>query len=279
MSTQLDSKTATRQVTTRSVVEMKKRGEKIAVLTAYDFTTARLLDLAGIDIVLVGDSASNVFSGNETTLPITVDEMIYHVKAVVRGVHAATRRAMIVADMPFMSYQLSSEEALRNAGRIMKETGCHAVKLEGGKTILDAVKRIVDAGIPVMGHLGLTPQSIYKFGSYKVRAQDQAEAEQLIEDAEHLERAGVFSLVLEKIPSALAARVTEQLSVPTIGIGAGAACDGQVLVVNDMLGLNTQFHPRFVRRYANLEDIISAAVKNYINDVRQGNFPSQDESY
>ncbi|PIO48870.1 MAG: 3-methyl-2-oxobutanoate hydroxymethyltransferase [[Chlorobium] sp. 445] len=279
MSTQLDSKTVTRQVTTRSVVEMKKRGEKIAVLTAYDFTTARLLDLAGIDIVLVGDSASNVFSGNETTLPITVDEMIYHVKAVVRGVHAATRRAMIVADMPFMSYQLSSEEALRNAGRIMKETGCHAVKLEGGKTILDAVKRIVDAGIPVMGHLGLTPQSIYKFGTYKVRAQDQAEAEQLIEDAEHLERAGVFSLVLEKIPSALAAKVTKKISVPTIGIGAGAACDGQVLVVNDMLGLNTQFHPRFVRRYANLEEIISAAVKNYINDVRQGDFPSQDESY
>lgn len=279
MSTQLDSKTATRQVTTRSVVEMKKRGEKIAVLTAYDFTTARLLDLAGIDIVLVGDSASNVFSGNETTLPITLDEMIYHVKAVVRGVHAATRRAMIVADMPFMSYQLSPEDALKNAGRIMKETGCHAVKMEGGKTILDAVKRIVDAGIPVMGHLGLTPQSIYKFGSYKVRAQEQAEAEQLMADAESLESAGAFSLVLEKIPSALAAKVTEKISVPTIGIGAGAACDGQVLVVNDMLGLNTQFNPRFVRRYANLEEIISAAVKTYISDVRQGAFPSQDESY
>lgn len=279
MSTQLDSKTAMRQVTTRSVVEMKKRGEKIAVLTAYDFTTARLLDLAGIDIVLVGDSASNVFSGNETTLPITLDEMIYHVKAVVRGVHAATRRAMIVADMPFMSYQLSPEDALKNAGRIMKETGCHAVKMEGGKTILDAVKRIVDAGIPVMGHLGLTPQSIYKFGSYKVRAQEQAEAEQLMADAESLESAGAFSLVLEKIPSALAAKVTEKISVPTIGIGAGAACDGQVLVVNDMLGLNTQFNPRFVRRYANLEEIISAAVKTYISDVRQGAFPSQDESY
>jgi 3-methyl-2-oxobutanoate hydroxymethyltransferase len=238
-----------------------------------------LLDFAGIDIVLVGDSASNVFSGHETTLPITLDEMIYHVKAVVRGVHAATRRAMIVADMPFMSYQLSAEDALKNAGRIMKETGCHAVKLEGGCTILDAVKRIVDAGIPVMGHLGLTPQSIYKFGSYKVRAQEQQEAEQLIEDAEQLERAGVFSLVLEKIPSALAEKVTQRLSIPTIGIGAGNACDGQVLVINDMLGLNTQFNPRFVRRYANLEEIISMAVKNYIHDVRQGIFPSRDESY
>ncbi len=279
MSTQLDSKTATRQVTTRSVVEMKKRAEKIAVLTAYDFTTARLLDLAGIDIVLVGDSASNVFAGYETTLPITLDEMIYHVKAVVRGVHAATRRAMIVADMPFMSYQLSAEDALKNAGRIMKETGCHAVKLEGGRTILDAVKRIVDAGIPVMGHLGLTPQSIYKFGSYKVRAQEQHEAEQLIEDAEQLEQAGVFSLVLEKIPSSLAEKVTQRVAIPTIGIGAGSACDGQVLVINDMLGLNTQFNPRFVRRYANLEEIISTAVKNYIHDVRQGIFPSREESY
>ncbi|MCS7012561.1 MAG: 3-methyl-2-oxobutanoate hydroxymethyltransferase [Chloroherpetonaceae bacterium] len=279
MSTQLGSKTVTRQVTTRSVVEMKQRGEKIAVLTAYDFTMARLLDLAGIDIVLVGDSASNVFAGYETTLPITLDEMIYHTKAVVRGVYAATRRAMIVADMPFMSYQLSPEEALKNAGRMMKETGCHAVKLEGGKVILDAVRRIVDAGIPVMGHLGLTPQSIYKFGSYKVRAQEQEEAEQLLRDAELLEKAGVFSIVLEKIPRALAAEVTRRVSVPTIGIGAGADCDGQVLVVNDMLGLNTQFHPRFVRRYAQLEEIIANAVRQYIHDVRHGTFPSQEESY
>lgn len=268
-----------RQVTTRAVVEMKQRGEKIAVLTAYDFTMARLLDLAGIDIVLVGDSASNVFAGYETTLPITLDEMIYHTKAVVRGVHAASGRAMIVADMPFMSYQLSPEEALKNAGRMMKETGCHAVKLEGGKVVIDAVKRIVDAGIPVMGHLGLTPQSIYKFGSYKVRAQDQEEAEQLLRDAELLEKAGVFSLVLEKIPRTLAAQVTKMLSIPTIGIGAGAECDGQVLVVNDMLGLNTQFHPRFVRRYANLEEIIANAVRQYIHDVRCGAFPSQEESY
>ncbi len=277
MSTQLE--TTYRAFTTRQALEMKQRGEKIAVLTAYDFTTARLLDLAGIDIILVGDSASNVFAGHETTLPMTLEEMIYHVRAVVRGVRAATGRAMIVADMPFMTYQLSPEDALKNAGRLMKEAGCHAVKLEGGKPILDAVKRITDAGIPVMGHLGLTPQSIYKFGSYKVRAKDACEAEALLLDAKWLEEAGAFSIVLEKIPKLLAEQVTRSISIPTIGIGAGNACDGQVLVINDMLGLNHAFNPRFVRRYANLEQIISDAVKNYIADVKRCDFPNDSESY
>ncbi len=279
MSTHTDSKQLARQVTTRLVVEMKQRGEKIAMLTGYDFTTARLLDLAGVDIVLVGDSASNVFAGNDTTLPITLDEMIYHTKAVVRGVKSATGRAMIVADMPFMSYQLSSEDALKNAGRLMKETGCHAIKLEGGRAVIGSVKRIVDAGIPVMGHLGLTPQSIYKFGSYKVRAKEQREAEELRSDAGLLEEAGAFSIVLEKIPKALAEEVSRAISIPTIGIGAGAGCDGQVLVVNDMLGLNNEFSPRFVRRYANLEQTISDAVKTYVADVRSGMFPNASESY
>lgn len=280
MSTQLESrKNVVPQVTTRRLVEMKEQGQKIAVLTAYDYTMATILDKAGIDVILVGDSASNVFCGNETTLPITLDEMIYHAKAVMRGVYAATGRAMIVVDMPFMSYQLSSEDALRNAGRLMKETGCHAVKLEGGKPIAEAVKRITDVGIPVMGHLGLTPQSIYKFGSYKVRARDEEEAERLIEDAKLLEQAGAFSVVLEKIPKGVAETVTKELSIPTIGIGAGYACDGQVLVVNDMLGFNTEFHPRFVRKYANLDSIISTAVKSYVNDVRQGTFPNDAESY
>ncbi len=255
------------------------KGEKIAVLTAYDFTTARLLDLAGVDIVLVGDSASNVFAGNETTLPMTLDEMIYHVRAVVKGVHAATGRAMIVADMPFMTYQLSSEDALKNAGRLMKETGCHAVKLEGGTPVADAVKRITDAGIPVMAHLGLTPQSIYKFGSYKVRAREEREAEALLMDAKLLEESGAFSIVLEKIPKTLAEQVTRSVGIPTIGIGAGNACDGQVLVVNDMLGLNNAFKPRFVRRYANLEQIISDAVKTYVADVKRRDFPNDNESY
>ncbi|NTW49033.1 MAG: 3-methyl-2-oxobutanoate hydroxymethyltransferase [Chlorobiales bacterium] len=278
MSTQLDIK-KNPQVTTRRLVEMKENGERIAVLTAYDYTMARILDKAGIDVILVGDSASNVFSGNETTLPITLDEMIYHAKAVMRGVYTATQRVMIVVDMPFMSYQLSSEDALRNAGRLMKETGCHAVKLEGGKPVAESVKRITDVGIPVMGHLGLTPQSIYKFGSYKVRARDEEEAEQLMEDARLLEQAGAFAVVLEKIPKALAEAVTKSVSIPTIGIGAGHGCDGQVLVVNDMLGFNTEFHPRFVRKYANLDSIISTAVKSYVNDVRQGTFPNDTESY
>ncbi|NTV47116.1 MAG: 3-methyl-2-oxobutanoate hydroxymethyltransferase [Chlorobiales bacterium] len=280
MSTQLESKkNVVPQVTTRRLVELKEQGQKIAVLTAYDYTMATILDKAGIDVILVGDSASNVFCGNETTLPITLDEMIYHAKAVMRGVYAATGRAMIVVDMPFMSYQLSSEDALRNAGRLMKETGCHAVKLEGGKAVAESVKRITDVGIPVMGHLGLTPQSIYKFGSYKVRARDEQEADQLREDAKLLEQAGAFAVVLEKIPKALAEAVTKDLSIPTIGIGAGHGCDGQVLVVNDMLGFNTEFHPRFVRKYANLDSIISTAVKSYVNDVRQGTFPSDTESY
>jgi 3-methyl-2-oxobutanoate hydroxymethyltransferase len=277
MSTQLE--TSRRAFTTSQAIEMKSKGEKICMLTAYDFTTARLLDLAGIDIVLVGDSASNVFAGNETTLPMTLDEMIYHVRAVVKGVHAGTGRAMIVADMPFMTYQLSAEDALKNAGRLMKETGCHAVKLEGGKPVADAVKRITDAGIPVMAHLGLTPQSIYKFGSYKVRAKDEREAETLLRDAKLLEESGAFAIVLEKIPKALAEQVTRSVSIPTIGIGAGNACDGQVLVINDMLGLNNAFKPRFVRRYANLEQIISDAVKNYVADVKRKDFPNESESY
>lgn len=258
---------------------MKESGEKISMLTAYDFTMARILDRAGIDVILVGDSASNVFSGHNTTLPITIDEMIYHARAVVRGVQVETGRAMVIIDMPFMSYQLSGEEALRNAGKIMKEHECDAVKLEGGKVIADTVKRITDVGIPVMGHLGLMPQSIYKYGSYKVRAQEEREAEQLIEDARLIEEAGAFAIVLEKIPSKLAETVTRQLSIPTIGIGAGDACDGQVLVINDILGLDREFHPRFVRRYAELGTLIEGAVKQYVSDVKSASFPSPDESY
>ena len=266
-------------VTTRRLLEMKEQGEKIAMLTAYDYTTARILDRAGVDVVLVGDSASNVFSGHATTLPITVDEMIYHTKAVVRGVQAETSRAMVVIDMPFMSYQLSGEEALRNAGKIMKDNECDAVKLEGGKVIVETVKRITDTGIPVMGHLGLIPQSIYKFGSYKVRAQEEKEAHELLRDAKLLEEAGAFAVVLEKRPAALSAEVTDSLSSPTIGIGAGPRCDGQVLVINDMLGLSTEFHPRFVRKYADLDGIVQDAVTRYVDDVRKGGFPSDEESY
>jgi len=266
-------------VTTRRLLDMKENGEKISVLTAYDFTTARILDRAGVDVILVGDSASNVFSGHNTTLPITIDEMIYHAKAVVRGVQAETSRAMVVIDMPFMSYQLSSEEALRNAGKIMKEHECDAVKMEGGRIFADTVKRITDVGIPVMGHLGLMPQSIYKYGSYRVRAQEGREAEQLLEDAKLIEQAGAFAIVLEKIPSKLAEEVTAQLTIPTIGIGAGPFCDGQVLVINDILGLNREFRPRFVRRYAELDAIIDGAVRQYVDDVKSGSFPSPDESY
>jgi len=258
---------------------MKQGGEKISVLTAYDYTMARILDRAGVDVILVGDSASNVFSGHSTTLPITIDEMIYHAKAVVRGVKDETNRAMVVIDMPFMSYQLSGEEALRNAGKIMKEHECDAVKLEGGSIIAETVKRITDVGIPVMGHLGLMPQSIYKYGSYKVRAQEGMEAAQLLEDARVLEEAGAFAIVLEKIPSALAAEVTSSLTIPTIGIGAGAECDGQVLVINDILGLNREFHPRFVRRYTDLNTVIENVVRQYVHDVREKEFPTADESY
>ena len=266
-------------VTTRRLLDMKQAGEKISVLTAYDYTMARILDRAGIDIILVGDSASNVFAGHSTTLPITIDEMIYPAKAVVRGVQDESNRAMVVIDMPFMSYQLSSEEALRNAGKIMKENECDAVKLEGGRVIADTVKRITDVGIPVMGHLGLMPQSIYKYGSYKVRAQQGMEAEELLEDAAILEQAGAFAVVLEKIPSALAAEVTSSLTIPTLGIGAGVECDGQVLVINDILGLNREFHPRFVRRYADLDNVVEQAVSQYVHDVREKDFPSTDESY
>lgn len=266
-------------VTTRRMLDMKERGEKIAVLTAYDYTMARILDRSGVDAILVGDSASNVFAGHNTTLPITVDEMIYHAKAVVRGVQAETSRAMVIVDMPFMSYQLSPEDAVRNAGKIMKEHECDAVKMEGGKVIAEAVKRITDIGIPVMGHLGLMPQSIYKYGSYKVRAKEGDEAEQLMEDARILEESGAFAIVLEKIPSKLAGEVSRSLTIPTIGIGAGPECDGQVLVINDMLGLNTEFHPRFVRRYADLSSVIEKAVQSYVNDVRSNSFPSEDESY
>jgi 3-methyl-2-oxobutanoate hydroxymethyltransferase len=266
-------------VTTRRMLDMKQRGEKIAMLTAYDYTMARILDRSGVDAILVGDSASNVFAGHNTTLPMTVDEMIYHAKAVVRGVHAETRRAMVVVDMPFMSYQLSAEEAVRNAGKIMKEHECDAVKMEGGKVIAEAVKRITDIGIPVMGHLGLMPQSIYKYGSYKVRAMEEEEARQLVEDAKIIEEAGAFAIVLEKIPSKLAGEVSRSLTIPTIGIGAGPECDGQVLVINDMLGLSNEFRPRFVRRYADLSSVIEQAVKNYVTDVRSNSFPSEDESY
>ena len=266
-------------VTTRRLLDMKQNGEKISMLTAYDYTMARILDRAGVDVLLVGDSASNVFAGHSTTLPITIEEMIYHAKAVVKGVHDESGRAMVVIDMPFMSYQLSSEEALRNAGKIMKEHECDAVKLEGGRVIADTVKRITDVGIPVMGHLGLMPQSIYKYGSYRVRAQEEKEAEELLEDVVILEKAGAFAIVLEKIPSALAAEATRLLTIPIIGIGAGVECDGQVLVINDILGLNREFHPRFVRQYADLNAVIEQAARQYVDDVRTRDFPSADESY
>jgi len=245
------------------------------MLTAYDYTFARLLEEAGIDVILVGDSASNVIAGHETTLPITLDQMIYHASAVVRAVE----RAMVVVDMPFGSYQGDSRAALKAAIRIMKESGAHAVKLEGGRPILSTVRRLVEAGIPVMGHLGLTPQAIYQFGSYRVRAQDEAEAQRLYEDALALAEAGIFALVLEKIPAALAQRVTQALPIPTIGIGAGPHCDGQVLVLYDMLGLNKAFSPRFLRRYADLHSIVVEACKQYIQDVKSRDFPSQAESY
>ncbi|CAN5245497.1 3-methyl-2-oxobutanoate hydroxymethyltransferase [soil metagenome] len=274
MSTQKRSD-RTDKVTTQTVVEMKRNGEKISMLTAYDYTMAGIVDSAGIDVILVGDSASNVMAGYETTVPMTLDHMIYHTSCVVRGVS----RALVIADLPFMSYQVTAKEALISAGRMMKEAGAHAVKLEGGKPIAKTVKRIIEAGIPVMGHLGLTPQSIYKFGTYKVRAKEEEEAEQLVEDAKKLEKAGVFSIVLEKIPASLADRVTSQLSIPTIGIGAGPYCDGQVLVTHDMLGLNKDFSPRFLRRYADLHKEMSNAVSRYITDVKDGDFPNESERY
>ncbi len=264
-----------KRITTKSLSLLKQKGVPITALTAYDFITAKLLDEAGIDLILVGDSLGNVFQGNETTLPVTMDEMIYHTKAVSKGIN----RSMLVVDMPFMSYQLSKDEAFRNAGRIMKETSAGAVKLEGGKRVVKAIRKITRAGIPVMGHIGLTPQSIHLFGSYRERGRDEEEALELLEDAKAVEEAGAFALVLEKIPSQLGKRITESVNIPTIGIGAGPHCDGQILVTPDMLGLNVDFHPRFVRRYAELADVLSGAVKNYIKDIKEKKFPSEDESY
>lgn len=264
-----------KKVTTHQLQELKNRGEKIAMLTAYDYSMAKLVDGAGIDVILVGDSASNVMAGNETTLPITLDQMIYHASSVVKAVD----RALVVVDLPFGSYQGSSGEALRSSIRIMKESGAHAVKLEGGREVKDSVERILTAGIPVMGHLGLTPQSIYKFGTYTVRAKEEAEAQKLMEDAKLLEDCGCFALVLEKIPAALAKRVAEKLHIPIIGIGAGPDVDGQVLVMQDMLGINKDFKPRFLRRYADLHSIVTDAVGNYVADVKAKNFPSDKEKY
>lgn len=264
-----------KRVTTHVIQEMKNSGEKIAMLTAYDYSTALILDEAGIDILLVGDSASNVMAGHETTLPITLDQMIYHAASVVRGVS----RALVVVDLPFGSYQGNSKEALQSSIRIMKESGGHAVKLEGGAEVRESVERIISAGVPVMGHLGLTPQSIYKFGTYTVRAKEEAEANKLIEDALVLQEAGCFALVLEKIPAELAKKVTEQLSIPVIGIGAGPHVDGQVLVVNDLLGITKGFKPRFLRQYLNLYEAINGAVKSYIGDVKSKDFPNSKEQY
>ena len=264
-----------RAVTTLRLKEMKDRGEKISMLTSYDYSMAKIVDGAGVDVILVGDSAANVMAGWETTLPITLDQMIYHASSVVRAVE----RALVVCDMPFGTYQSDSQAALDSAIRIMKETGADSVKMEGGEEILDSVKRILAAGIPVMGHLGLTPQSIHKFGTYSVRAKEEAEAEKLVRDAKLLEEAGCFAIVLEKIPAALAARVSKELSIPTIGIGAGGACDGQVLVVHDMLGINKGFSPRFLRRYADLHTIMSEAISHYVEDVKSCEFPNEKEQY
>jgi 3-methyl-2-oxobutanoate hydroxymethyltransferase len=264
-----------KKITTHTLQKMKAAGEKISMITAYDFSFAKIFDAAGIDIILVGDSASNVMAGHETTLPITLDQMIYHASSVVRGID----RCLVVVDMPFGSYQSNSEIALASAIKIMKESGGHSVKLEGGEEAIDSVKKIVGAGIPVMGHLGLTPQSIYKFGTYVVRAKEEDEATKLKHDALLLQEAGCFAIVLEKIPAALAKEVSESLSIPTIGIGAGGDCDGQVLVMHDLLGINTEFKPRFLRKYLNLDAQITIAVKQYIEDVKSKDFPNASESY
>ena len=264
-----------RRVTTHQLQALKKTGEKISMLTAYDYSMAKIIDDAGIDVILVGDSASNVMAGNETTLPITLDHMIYHATSVVKAV----KRALIVVDIPFGSYQGSSQEALRSAIRIMKESGAHSVKMEGGIEILESVKRVLSAGVPVMGHLGLTPQSIYKFGTYTVRAKEKEEADKLIEDAIALEKTGCFALVLEKVPAELTRKVSEKLTIPIIGIGAGPYADGQVLVMHDMLGINKEFNPRFLRRYADLHDVITSAVEKYVADIKSQNFPNEKESY
>jgi len=264
-----------RRITTNTLQTMKQDGEKIAMLTAYDYSLARLVDGAGVDVILVGDSASNVMAGNETTVPITLDQMIYHASGVVKG----AQRALVVVDLPFGTYQGNSKAALESSIRIMKESGAHAVKLEGGAEVGESVERILTAGIPVMGHLGLTPQSIYKFGTYTVRAREKAEAQKLLADAKHLEQAGCFAIVLEKIPATLAKKVSAAISVPTIGIGAGPDCDGQVLVLHDMLGITQDFSPRFLRRYLDLEKNIQSAIAQYVGDVRGGKFPTERESY
>jgi 3-methyl-2-oxobutanoate hydroxymethyltransferase len=254
---------------------MKRQNETIACLTAYDYLTAKLLDQAGVDLILVGDSLGMVFQGHETTIPVTLDEMIYHAKTVVRGVE----RAMVIVDMPFMSYQANFEEGFRNAGRIMKETGAGGVKVEGGETVLQMIRKTTESGIPVMGHLGLTPQAIHQFGGYQPRGATAEEAKRILRDAKLLEEAGVFAIVLEKIPAALALKVTKSVHIPTIGIGAGPKCDGQVLVVSDMLGLYEEFRPRFVRRYAKLAETVRQSVKSYVDDVKGGRFPGKEESY
>jgi 3-methyl-2-oxobutanoate hydroxymethyltransferase len=264
-----------KRITTHTVQEMKNRGEKIAMLTAYDYSMATIVDDAGMDIILVGDSASNVMAGHETTLPITLDQMIYHASSVVR----AAKRALVIVDLPFGSYQGNSKEALNSSIRIMKESGAHGVKMEGGIEIAESVSRILTAGIPVMGHLGLTPQSIYKFGTYTVRAKQEAEAQKLREDALALQELGCFAIVVEKIPAMLAKEVTESVQIPIIGIGAGRHCDGQVLVIHDMLGINKGFKPRFLRQYANLYDQMNGAIKNYIGDIKSKDFPNEQEQY
>ena len=271
----MSNKKEYKRVTVKSLVEMKAAREKISMLTAYDYTTAKIVDGAGVDVILVGDSASNVMAGHETTLPITLDQMIYHASSVVRAIE----RALVVVDLPFGTYQSDSKKALRSAIRIMKESGGHAVKLEGGKEIKDSINKILNAGIPVMGHLGLTPQSIYKFGTYSVRAKEQQEAMQLIEDAKMLERLGCFALVLEKIPAKLAKKVADSTSIPVIGIGAGGDVDGQVLVLHDMIGMTHEFNPRFLRRYMNLFESMTNAINQYVNDVKSSDFPNAEEQY
>lgn len=268
-------KSTAKRITTHTLLEMKLSGEKISMLTAYDFSLAKIIDSAGIDVILVGDSASNVMAGHETTLPITLDQMIYHASSVVRGI----QRALVVVDLPFGAYQGNSKEALNSAIRIMKESGAHAVKLEGGSEVIESVERIISAGIPVMAHLGLTPQSIYKFGTYVVRAKEQEEAEKLLEDAQLLEKSGCFAIVVEKIPATLAEKLSKQVSIPIIGIGAGGGVDGQVLVLHDMLGITHEFSPRFLRRYLSLYDEIGNAVKSYIGDVKSSDFPNKNEQY
>ncbi len=264
-----------KRITTNTLLKMKAGGEKIAMITAYDYSFARIFDAAGIDVILVGDSASNVMAGHETTLPVTLDQMIYHASSVIRGVN----RCLVVVDLPFGSYQSNSDIALASAIRIMKETGAHSVKLEGGEEVLDSIRKVVSAGIPVMGHLGLTPQSIYKFGTYTVRAKEQEEADKLRNDAKLLQEAGCFAVVLEKIPALLAKEVSESISIPTIGIGAGQYCDGQVLVMHDMLGINTEFKPRFLRQYLNMHEQVTGAVQKYIGDVKSNDFPNENEQY